>query len=123
MNGITATIEAETSSQSVGSEALGDFRIHWPNQVAESLHGILLSDFQCDAGTSRHLLCHLWELGQHTLINLKELLRCRPVQVEHLHGANLEALVQDGINDLTCVASLDRMGLDHGARAIREHGT
>jgi len=43
--------------------------------------------------------------------------------VEHLHGADLEALVQDGINDLTCVARLNSMGLDHGACAIREHGT
>ena len=123
VDSIADTIHTEPRSQSVRSQALRNFRVHGAHKVTERLHSVLLSDLKCNARASCHLLRHLWELGQHALIDLKELLGSRPIEVEHLHGTDLEALVQNRVNDLTGETCLDGVRLNHGARAVSEHCT
>ena len=123
VNGIAATIDTEASPQRVRSQTLGYFWVHGACQVAESLNRVLLSNFHDDAWARGHLLCHLGEFGQHALVDLEKLFRRGSVQVEHLHGTDLKALVEDSVNNLTCLAGLDRVRLNHSARAICEHCT
>ena len=123
MDSITAAIDTEPRPQRVRSQALGYFRVHGAYKVSECLHSILLSDFQCNTWTSRHLLRHLWEFGQHTLIDLEEFLSCWPVEVEHLHCTDLEALIENRVNDLAGLTCLDGMRLNHGTSAVSEHCT
>lgn len=123
VNGVADAIGTESSSQSVWSETLSNFWVHGANEVAEGLNCIFLANLQCNARASRHLFGHLGELWEHTRVNLEELLGCWPIQVEHLHGADLKALIEDGVNDLTCHTSLDSMGLNNGTSCVGEHGT
>ena len=123
VNGVAATIDAEASPQCVRSQTLGYFWVHGACKVAEGLNRILLSNFHDDAWARGHLLCHLGELGQHALVDLEKLLRRGPVQVEHLHGTDLKALVKDSVDNLTSLAGLDRVRLNHSACAISEHCT
>lgn len=123
VNRIAATIETEASSQRVRSQTLGYFWIHGAYQVAEGFNGILLSNFHDNARARGHLLGHLRELWEYTLINLEKLLCCWPVQVENLHGTDLKALVKNSVNNLTSITSLNGMRLNHSARAIGKHCT
>lgn len=123
VNGIAATIDAEASPQRVRSQTLGYFWVHGTCKVAECLNRILLSNFHDDAWARGHLLCHLGELGQHALVDLEKLLRRGPVQVEHLQCTDLKALVKDSVDNLTSLAGLDRVRLNHSACAISEHCT
>ena len=120
MDSIAGPIDTEAASDSVGTKVLCDFRVHGADKVAERLDSVLLANLQSDARTSRHLLGHLRELGKDTLVNLKELLSSRSIQVEHLHGGDLETFSQDSVNNLTGVASLDGVRLDHGAGVVGE---
>jgi len=121
VNSVPATINTETGSQSVRSQTLCNFRVHWASKVTESLHSVLLTDFKCNARSSGHLLGHLGELGKHACVDLEELFSSRPIQVEHLHGADLEALVEDSINDLTSTASLDGVRFYNTASGVGKH--
>ena len=121
MDSIADAINSEPCPQSVRSQTLGNFRVHWAHKVAERLHSVFLSDLHCNAWASCHLLRHLWELGQHALVDLKELLGCRPVEVEHLHGTDLEALIEDRVDDRASETCLDGVRLNHGACAVSEH--
>ena len=119
---VSTPIQTVSCSQCVRSEILGDFWVHRSNQITEGFDSILLAYLHHDDRSSGHLLSHLRELRQHTLVNLQELLSCRPVQVEHLHGRDFESLVQDGVDDLSGVACLDGVRLDDCAGAVSHHG-
>ena len=121
MNSVAHTIGTETCSQSVRSKTLCNFRVHWAAEVTEGLNSVLLTDLKCNARTSGHLLCHLCELWKHTCVDLEELFSCRSIQVEHLHGADLKALVEDSINDLTSTASLDGVRFYNTASGVGKH--
>lgn len=112
---------AEASSQCVWSQVLCNLWVHWAAQVTERLDCVLLADLHGNARARSHLLSQLSELWQHTLVNLEELLSSWSIEVEHLHSANLEALLKDCVNNLSSEASLNCMWLDHSARAVREH--
>lgn len=120
MNSIMRPCVAELGSQCVWPQVLGDLWVHWADKLPESLHGILLSDLHDDAGTKGHGLNHANELGQHSLVDLEELLGSRLVKREHLHGRDLEAFLQDGVDHLAGQAVLYHVGLDDAAGAVVE---
>ena len=122
VNRIAGPISAKACPQCVGSQILGNLGVHGSHQISEALHSVLLSDFQNKDWPSGHLLAHLGELGKNTLIDFQELLSCWSVQVEHLHGGDLEALTEDRVDDLTSKTGLDGVRLDHSAGAVGHEG-
>jgi len=122
VNSIFASIYTIAGSEGIWAQIFGDFRIHWPSQITEGLHGIFLTDLHHDAGTCSHLLSHWDELREYALVNFKKFLCGGPVEVEHLHGGNLKAFGKDIVNNETGVASEDGVGFDDSAGVVCEHG-
>ena len=85
MNSIMRPCVAKLGSQGVWPQVLGNLGVHRANKLPEGLHCVLLSDLHDDAGTQGHGLDHAHELGQHSLVDLEELLGCWLVKCEHLH--------------------------------------
>lgn len=110
----------ELCSYSIWSEIIGNLWIKWTTELSEGLHGILLSDLQNDAWARSHVLNHSHEFREDTLVHFEELLCCWLVKREHLHGRDLEALLQDHVDDLTCKSICHYMRLDDAACAIVE---
>merc|ERR1711939_572064 len=70
---------------------LSDFRIMRSTKVSESGDSILLSDLQGNQGSIRKVLNKREILRQHSLIYIHEFFDNGAIQVEQLHGTNLEA--------------------------------
>ena len=79
MNGVATPIDTVACSDRVWAQVLSDIGVHGADEVAEGLDGVFLADLHRDAGTSGHLLGHLGEFGQDTLVNFEELLSCRAI--------------------------------------------
>jgi len=86
MDSIFASVDTVSRSEGIRAQVLSYFWVHGSDQVAEGLHGVFLADLHHDAGTSGHLLSHLGEFGEHSLVNLKELLSSWSIKMEHLQS-------------------------------------
>ena len=69
------------------------------------------------------MLDHWWELWQYTLVYLEEFFSSRSIKSEHLHRADLEALLQYHVDDLSSESLLDNVWFYHTAGTIIEGGS
>lgn len=122
MNGIYGSRVTEFGSDGVWSKIFCDFWVGGTAELSEGLDGVLLSDFEGDAGAGGHVLHHADELWEHALVHLEEFFGRWSVEGEHFHGRNFEALLQYHVDDLAGEALLDDVGLDDAASAIIECG-
>ncbi len=93
MDCISDTVDAELSSNSFGSEMLGNFWITRSNHLSECLDNVLLADFQ-NYGRSRNEMLNLRViLRENIFVDIIELLNSWFVEIEHFNGGNLKAFV------------------------------
>lgn len=123
MNSIELFTLSKLSSESISSQALCNFRVHWPYKVSELLNRILLPDLHHDAWSASHLLDHAHELRENSSIHLEELLGGRLIKREHLHGGDFEAGLKDCVDNLPGQPFLDDVRLDDAAGAVVESGS
>lgn len=120
MDAVLRSRVAELGSQRVWPQVFSDFWIHWTDELPELLNRVLLPHFHNDARSSSHSFDHTNEFWQHALVNLEEFFGRRLVQCKHLHRRNLEAFLQDCVNDLTGESILNNMWLDNATGTIIE---
>ena len=114
MQCVSMHVLAVKSTQSVSFTAvlLADIGIVCATELLEALNDIFLADLKGDAGTAHQLVDSLAEVSDHTAVQLHEIFGLRPVQKVALHRADLEALVEDPLDDLSCEALRHSMRLD-----------
>lgn len=86
MDSIFASVDTVASPEGIGAQVFSYFRVHGSDEVAEGLHGVFLADLHHDARARGHLLRHLSEFGQYSLVNLEELLSSWSIKMEHLQS-------------------------------------
>lgn len=69
------------------------------------------------------MLRHLLEFGEDSLVELQELLWGLAVHVKNFHGRDLKPLIQNSVDDLPWLESLQNMGFDDATSAIFEIGS
>ncbi len=82
---ILRLINTESSSESMRSKVLGDFRVGGTSQISESLDGVFLSDLKSDAGSSCHMIDNGNKLRDYTFVDLEKLFSSGLVQSKHFH--------------------------------------
>ena len=105
-----------------------NFRVVRAAELPEGSNSVLLADLESDDRAAGQILDDWLVLGQHTLVDLKELLHNGTVEVEELHGANLEPSLQDHVEHLASLALPLYVRLDQAESAVVEnrrclHGT
>ena len=114
MQCVSMHVLAVKSSQSVSFTAvlLANVRIVCATELLEALNDIFLADLEGDAGTAHQLVDSLAEVSDHAAVQLHELFGLRLVQKVALHRADLEAFVEDPLDDLPCEALRHSVRLD-----------
>ena len=72
VNSVDGPGVSKSSSYRVWSEVLGDLGVHWAAEVSKRLNRILLSNLKHDTWSNGHLMDHLDELWEDTLVDLEE---------------------------------------------------
>lgn len=60
--------------------------------------------------------------GENALVHIVEFFNDRSGQVEHLHGGDFEASLQNGVNDLTSETLTEHVRLDNAQGAVVHYG-
>lgn len=122
METIADSVDTETRAQTIGSKVHCDLGVHRAAKLSEGGNYILLAHLEDNAGACGHVLSDGNEFGKHAAVNFAELLGSGLVQVEHLHGRDLEALLEDSVDGLTSETSSHNVGLNNNASAVGEYG-
>jgi len=116
-------VVTETGTEGLLAQILGDLGIERAAQFTERLDSAFLSHFHNNAGTGSHVLGDRNVFGEDSTVNFEEFLSSGLVQVKHLHGRDLEALLKDGVNSLSSEASSDDVGFNDNACAVGTNGS
>lgn len=122
VHAILDTVMTKFSTQSVRTQVLSNFRIVGSAEVTETSNSIILSHFQYKHRAVSQMLNKGQVFGENTLVNIVEFFNHGSRKVEHLHGRDFEASLQNRVNDLTSKTFAKHVRLDNAEGAIVHHG-
>lgn len=118
MHNVLNSVFSEFSSKRVRSEMLSDFRIMRSAEFSELSNGVLLTNFKSNNRAIGEVLNERQVLGEDILVDAHEFFNDRAREVENLHGRDLEASLEDTVDDLTELTTVNNVRLDQTKRAV-----
>ena len=123
VNSILYTVATKLGSQSVGTQVLCNFGVHWPTQLSERCDCVLLSHFKYETGSICHCFTNGHVFWEHSPVNFQKFFSSWFIQVKELHRWNLKSFLQDIVDCFTCLTSFKHMRLNHYTCAVVEQSS
>jgi hypothetical protein len=102
---------------------LSNLRIVRSAEFSELSNGVLLTNLKSNNRAIGEVLNEGQVLGEDILVDAHEFFNDRAREVEDFHGRDLEASLEDAVDDLTELTTVNNVRLDQTKRAVVKDGS